>query len=224
GPGRGGVGDGAGGPRPPRAPPAPRLPRKKGFFGAAREGRRPFGADGARVRRAARLDRGDARPAGHELTTVRGRAATPAPGTAQPAAAAAAAPPAESSCILIARYQPSATSQGSSSSFAPAGVTLTMLERRSSPPTRVNCTTGSSRSFANWNLVIQKFELARNCRPSAICSVPPALQVLFMNTARSASCPWARTLTWERQKPTRLNVQLPSSQRTVASDPNMLRK
>src|SRR5262249_61909934 len=133
GPGRGGVGDGAGGPRPPRAPPAPRLPRKKGFFGAAREGRRPFGADGARVRRAARLDRGDARPAGHELTTVRGRAATPAPGTAQPAAAAAAAPPAESSCLLIARYQPSATRHGGSSRFPPARLTPARLQWRRTP-------------------------------------------------------------------------------------------
>src|SRR5262245_2089886 len=143
-------------------------------------------------------------------------------GTPQPAAAPAAAP-AASSCILTARYQPSATIHGSSASRAAAESIPTLHERWNIPPTFRNRTSGFSLSVWNSKLVIQKLVLARNVRPSASRSVPPAVQVLFVNSAISASLPAARTVTRALQNPTRLNVQLPSAAAAVAREPNALR-
>jgi hypothetical protein len=125
--------------------------------------------------------------------------------------------------ISTTRYHPSIISNGSFGSRACSGWIATVADRCTNPPV-LNRTNASPASVLNSKLVCQKLVVARILCPSGNSSVPPPIQVSFLNVAMSKSDPQDRTVTLGCQNPTRFNVQQPSGLSAVANVPNELLK
>lgn len=104
-----------------------------------------------------------------------------------------------------------------------AGKTSTSADLRKEPLI-LNLSKDSPPSVLISYWVFQEFMRVRYLRPSDNSKVPPLDQELFCKTAKltSFSCAWI--MIFGRQKPTRLNIHLPSALSAVANEFHALRK